>query len=94
MTIAQINNIFMLLGCGCVAYLLCLILQAKCWFEKPVDELNKRKEEKLTKSAYDYYYTLAINSPEILASDLAKARIRKLKKQGKINELYTKWRAC
>lgn len=95
MTIAQINNIFLLIGCGAVAYLFYLISQYLFEIsERKFDELAQRKEDKLKQSAYDYYYTMAINAPETLATELANARINLAKKKGQINDLYSKWRAC
>lgn len=43
MTITQINNIFILIGCGCVAYFLYLVLQGLFELNQPLFPKKKQK---------------------------------------------------
>lgn len=54
------------------------------------DELFIRKCQILFEDAMNYYYTLAINSPEVIANELAEHHISSLKESNRIVELYSK----
>lgn len=43
MTIAQINNIFLLVGCGCLACFFYLVFQGLYEFNKPLFSKKKQK---------------------------------------------------
>lgn len=43
MTIAQINNIFLLVGCGCLAYFFYLVFQGLYEYNKPLFPKKKQK---------------------------------------------------
>ena len=45
MTIAQINNIFLLVGCGCLAYFFYLVFQEIYEFNKPLFPKKKKKQK-------------------------------------------------
>lgn len=53
------------------------------------DDLFKHKCQFLFNCAMDHYYTLAINSPEIIANELAEHHISELKQANKISEIYS-----
>lgn len=96
MTYEQINNIFLLISTGAVAYLFYLIFQYayevsdRLPTRKRKDELKALRTRKLKQSAFEYYYSMAINSPYELASNLANNHIQELKRENKINEMYSK----
>lgn len=100
MTYEQINNIFLLISTGAVAYLFYLIFQYAYEVSDRLPTKKNRKDElkalrtrKLKQSEFEYYYTMAINSPYELATNLANNHIQELKRENKINEMYSKLRA-
>ena len=100
MTYEQINNIFLLISTGAVAYLFYLIFQYAYEMSDRLprkrtkkDELKERRKKHLEKSAYAYYYSMAINSPSKLANDLAKETIRELDRNNQVNKMYSRLKA-
>ncbi len=60
----------------------------KCINKK--DELYARRVKYLKQKQYDYYYTLAINSPDLLCRKLAANDIEQIEKRNLVFSLYTK----
>ena len=95
-----INNCFLLTSCGAVAYLFYLIFQYTYEVSDGLprkktkrDELKERRIKHLEQSAFAYYYSMAINSPDVLAKDLAKETVRELARNNKINSMYSRLKA-
>ena len=100
MTYEQINNIFLLIACGCVAYFFFLIFQYTYEMSEKTprikskkDELKEKRIKKLKLSAFKYYYSMAIKSPSLLATELAENHVSELDKQGLINKTYSQLKA-
>lgn len=97
---AQFFNLIFLCCAGILAYLLSRFFyelhkkyQVWCELNYPNDMQN-HKQNKLYKIAFNAYLTLIENRPDLIAHKMAGAHIRKLIKCNKINELYSKTRAC
>lgn len=99
--ITVINNLFLFAFCASIAFLFYLLFQLayekyeayKLWCEiqrNKKDELLKKREEKLENNAFNYYYTLAINSPELIARENAKRIVLEIRQNKKTNEMYSK----
>ncbi len=54
------------------------------------DELLNRRIKFLKQKQYDYYYSMALNSPEILSDILAEKDIERIKNSNMVFSLYTK----
>ena len=99
MTYEQINNIFLLISTGAVAYLFYLIFQYAYEVSDRLpsrnrkDELKEKRIRKLKLSAFEYYYSMAINNPSLLATELAENHVNELNKQGLINKTYSQLKA-
>ncbi len=58
--------------------------------ERKADELFNQRVKFLKKKQYEYYYTMAINSPEILCDTLANRDIEAIKRKNLVFSLYSK----
>lgn len=97
---AQFFNLIFLCGGAILAYLINQWIyemhkkyQVWCELYQPND-LQSHKQNKLYEKAYDSYLTQIENQPDLIAHNMANAHINKLVKNGKIDELYSKMRAC
>ena len=97
---AQFLSFLMLACAGIATYFLlqgCYIISERfklfCELNYP-DDLQAKKQDKLYDKAYDAYLTQIENTPSLIAHKMAKAHVNKLIKRGKVNELYSKMRAC
>ncbi|MCD7740522.1 MAG: hypothetical protein LUH11_04150 [Candidatus Gastranaerophilales bacterium] len=93
----QLESFSLLILAACLAYILNCIFSyiEKCKINYNLkkiknDSLYKKRCEKLHDNAFFYYYTLATTRPEALCYDLASIDIARLKRNGLINEMYTK----
>lgn len=97
---AQFFNLIFLCCAAVLAYLLAQFffdMQQKyqIWKElKRPNDMQNHKQNKLYDVAYDAYLTQIENRPDLIAHKMATAHVRRFVKRGKINELYSKMRAC
>ncbi len=54
------------------------------------DELLNQRIKFIKQKQYEYYYTMAINSPERLSDVLADRDVKKIKQKNRVLSLYTK----
>lgn len=96
-----IESYCLLIGCGLVAYVLTLlfIYFDRC-FEKWINknkikrqfnnDLFRQRCKFVHKNIKDYYYTLAVNNPLLLATEIADAHTSCLTRKQMIMPLYTR----
>lgn len=97
---AQFFNLIFLCCAAILAYLLSqffyeMYKKYQIWCElNYADDFQAHKQNKLYEKAYDCYLTQIENRPDLIAHKMATAHVNRLVKRGKINELYSKMRAC
>lgn len=91
------ENILMLIGAAAIAYILNKIInllykrtQIYNYYNKSTkNDLAKFKFKKVNEKVHNYFYTMAVTMPELLAKNLAKEHMINLFHQNKIDDLYS-----
>lgn len=97
---AQFFNLIFLCSAAILAYLISQFFyemhkKYQIWRElNYADDFQTHKQNKLYEKAYDCYLTQIENRPDLVAHKMTNAHINKLVKNSKIDELYSKMRAC
>lgn len=96
----SLDSFFLLILAGCLAYVFTIIFGyfERCRLYYGLKKMNKnqimkKKCQKIYSEFKDHYYTVAVNNPYALAQEIARAHLQNIKRNGLVNEIYSKMKA-